>query len=117
MFKMNNTLNWYQESICFLKIGIKMLIGLLTIGIKILFLCSLSIGIKMHFIDIFLIGIIFDLTPYGFWFRQKGGEHLIFFHSPLFHGSLFHTKRGRKFCFCVFTPLLMIDKKGEKNLS
>ena len=30
MFKKNNTLNWYQDCICFPKIGIKMLICLLN---------------------------------------------------------------------------------------
>ena len=56
----------------------------------------ISIGIIMHFIDIFLIGIMFDVTPLLILcFEQKGGEHFIF----------------------TFTPLLMIDEKGEKNLS
>ena len=82
-------------------------------------LCSLSIGIKMHFIDIFLIGIMFDVTPYWhcfFCFRQKGGEHFfVCFDSP-FIDSLFWTKRGKECFVFTWTPLLMIDKKGEKNL-
>ena len=61
----------------------------------------------MHFLDTFLIGIIFE-------FRQKGEEH------PLID-PLFAIKRRDEYVFISFvlfsTPLLMIDKKGEKNLS
>ena len=78
--------NWYQH-FC---LEIQILLCLISIDIKIVYLqlvCCLFtyqlvsrflffdwysftflIGIKMHFIDTFLIGIIFV-------FRQKGGEH------------------------------------------
>ena len=102
-------------------------------------LCSLSIGIKMLLWHIFnwYLHWLSPLFGFCFCFRQKGGEHFLFY--P-FVDSLFRTKRGRKkfidlvlllplywwlflcikkgrrFCFVlVFTPLLMIDKKGEKD--
>ena len=79
-------INWYQDF--YFSIGI----------------VSLLIGIFMHFIDTFLIGIIFV-------FRPKGGEH------PLID-SLCWTKRGEEYVFISFvlflTPLLMIDKRGRR---
>ena len=78
-----------------------------------LFQCLIYLSIGRHFLKCFyvhfqlvsictslthfLIGIIFDCTPYWhcFCFRQKGEEHFVLY---------------------SFTPLLMIDKKGEKNL-
>ena len=69
------------------------------------------------FIDIFLIDIMIVVTPYWLCFccRQKGGEHCLYCFD-------WH-KRGRKiftphWCLLLwlFTPLLMIDKKGEKDL-
>ena len=115
---------WYKIFLCSLSIDIKILfvfsqlvsmLYLLSIGI-----CSLSIGINMYYIDTFLIGIIFDCTPYWyrFCFKKKGKTFFCVFFHP-FVDSLFRTKRGRRIIFIglSFTPLLMIDKKGEKNLS
>jgi len=93
-------------------------------------LCSLSIGIKMHFIDIYVsFGILIECSSYDLLvtpylhllcFRQKGGQH--FFNLLLF--PCLEQKKGEKdfypsflFIVLMFTPLLMIDKKGEKNLS
>ena len=112
------------------KIGIKMLICLLTIDIKMFIclfinwyqdfsfsigICSLLIGINMNFIDIFLIGIIFDLTPYWhcFCFRPKGGEHLILFVYPLLI-LCFEQKGGENVLF-LFGPLCWwLTKRGRK---
>ena len=67
----------------------------------------LSIGILIRAYALFLL--VF----------HKGGEHFVFEHP--FIDSLFWTKRGEEYVFISFvlflTPLLMIDKKGEKNLS
>ena len=68
------------------------------------------------FIDIFLIDIMFVVTPYWpcFYFRQKGGEHFFII-------GLIDKKREKDFypsfylLFWLFTPLLMNDKKGEKD--
>ena len=61
-----------------------------------MFLCSLSIGINMHFIDIFLIGIILVLIAplIGIIFvLDKKGENILFcFLWPL---CWWLTKRGR----------------------
>ena len=89
-----------------------------------MFLCSLSIGINMHFIDIFLnwYHIGFDCTPYWnhFCFRQKGGEYFVLFSLTPLLIFCFEQKGGEEFVFTGFvftlTPLQMIDKNGEKYL-
>ena len=53
-----------------------------------------------------------------FCFEQKGGEKFIdlVLLLPFIDDCFFVLKRGEDFCFVlVFTPLLMIDKKGEKD--
>ena len=77
----------------------------------------------MHFIDIFLIDInVLMFNPLLILgLEQKGGEDFVLFRMfwlPLLDPFVFDKKgeRKKKFLFYVFTPLLMIDKKGEKNL-
>ena len=56
------------------------------------------------------------LIDFVFCFRQKGGEHYFYcFGLYPFVDSLFQTKWGEKFIVLAFTPLLLIDKKGEKD--
>ena len=54
-----------------------------------------------------------------FVFRQKKGENIAFIVFNPFVDSLVRTKRGRIIYWFVFTltPLLMIDKNGEKYFS
>ena len=75
---------------------------------------------KCYF-DIFSIGTLIDCHPLftSFLFLDKKGENIAFIVFNPFIDSLFRTKRGRRiYCFIfTWTPLLMIDKKGEKYLS
>ena len=58
----------------------------------------------------FLIDIMFKVTPYWlcFCFRQKGGDWQK-------EGERFLPLIVILFIVLIFTPLLMIDKKGEKD--
>ena len=97
MFKKNNTLNWYQDCICFLKIGIKMLICLFNWYQDFVYFHWYQLIYFFQLVSMKIYIDLFDITPLLILcFEQKGGEE----------------------CF-VFTwiPLLMIDKKGEKYLS
>ena len=87
-------INWYQD-FCF------------SIGIV-----SFLIGINMHFIDTFLIGIIFDLTPhcYRFCFRQKG-ENI-----PLLILCFEQKEEKNIFFICfVFNPFVDDWQKGGEE--
>jgi len=54
-----------------------------------------------------------------FFVLDQKGENIVLIGFHPFVDSWFRTKRGRKiYCFdFAFIPLLMIDKKREKNLS
>ena len=67
-------------------------------------MCSLTIGIMMHYIDIFFnwYHVGFDFTPWSiFCFRQKGEEHVLL--VLLWPLCWWLTKRGRSiWVICMF---------------
>ena len=88
------TYNWYKKKIlsigiCF-HFGIKMFIEIcfqyliyfqLILTFLKFFICSLSIGIIMHYIDIFLIGIILVLIlPLCWWLTKRGRSIWVYMH-------------------------------------
>ena len=113
MFKMKNTYNWYQDVNLFtfnwyqerignqdylyiFHFGIKILIGFFKICFQcliyfqlaflkiFLLMCSLSIGIMMHYIDIFFnwYHVCFDFTPWSifcfFVVSDKNGKNMFY---------------------------------------
>ena len=78
------------------------------IAYNIYYLYLLSIGIKMLLWHIFNWYHVFKVTPYWLCFRQIGGDWQK-------GGERFLPLIDILFIVLIFTPLLMIDKKGEKD--
>ena len=100
------------------KIGIKMLICLLINWYQdFSFSIGIWFGINMHFIDIFLIGIIFNLTPFDIVFvLDKKGENILFYLITLYWFYV-SNKKGEKNVLFLFGPLCWwLTKRGRRIL-
>ena len=68
---------------------------------------------------VYILWFVIHPFPSFFVSHKKGEKNFFMFCFCLFLPLIFFfwQKEGEKFAFVFFTPLLMIDKKGEKNLS
>ena len=80
-------------------------------------ICVMWVRAYHPFLHVMHVSREVNLASSSSWIYIAYNLYWLFYVYP-FIGSLFWTKRGIKFICFVFTltPLLMIDKKGEKNL-